>query len=198
MHLAVASLYLASRYKEGKPSAYSLQGKGSPLTEWKPFEFYHLPGNDYVLVFNPKNEENSDAPFPTTFYPNSTDLKGSQMIHLADGQDLLNADIQVSNPLPTRQVIIRLVWNGRRPEDFYPPQVIVNAERGTNPLPEETSRHVYTLNLLLGARYTIRAEAFCQMGKKGKVETWSISIDGSDLSISEVTLKFATGECEHK
>jgi hypothetical protein len=36
------------------------------------------------------------------------------------------------------------------------------------------------------------------MGKKGKVETWSISIDGSDLSISEVTLKFATGECEHK
>lgn len=107
LHLAFVNLYLASRYKDGKPGSYSFQGKGRPFAEWRPFEFYHLPGNDYVLVFNPQNDESPDAPVPTTFYPRATNLEGSQAIHLADGQDLLNADIHVSDPLPTRQITVR-------------------------------------------------------------------------------------------
>jgi hypothetical protein len=198
LHLAVAYLYPASRYKDGKQGSYSLQGKARPSAEWKPFEFYHLPGDDYVLVFNPKSEEDPDAPFPTTFYPRASNLESSHVIHLADGQQLSEADIHVKDPLPTRQITVRLAWGGRQPEDFYPPQVIVNASRGKNPLPEQTSRYVYTLNLLLSARYAIHAEAFCQMGTKGKAETGNATVDGSDLSVSELTLEFATGECAHK
>jgi hypothetical protein len=58
-------------------------------------------------MFNPKNDENPDAPVPTTFYPRAPNLEGSQVIHLADGLDLLNADIHVSDPLPTRQITVR-------------------------------------------------------------------------------------------
>jgi hypothetical protein len=36
------------------------------------------------------------------------------------------------------------------------------------------------------------------MGTKGKAETGEATVDGSDVSVSEVTLKFATGECAHK
>ena len=73
---------------------------------------------------------------PTTFYPRATNFEGSQVIHLADGQDLLNADIHVSDPLPTRQITVRQVWGGRQPEDSYSPQVIVNANKGKNPFPD--------------------------------------------------------------
>jgi hypothetical protein len=197
LHLAVVNLYLASRYKDGRPSSYSLQGKGSPLAKWKPFEFYHLPGDDYVLVFNPKNAEDPDAPFPTTFYPSATSVESSQVIHLADGQQLLDADIHVSDPLPTRQITVRLDWGGKQPRDYYPPQVFVSATRGKNPFPQGKGPYAYTLNLLLGSRYAVHAEAICQMGTKGKAETGDATVDGSDLSVSEVTLKFATGECVH-
>jgi hypothetical protein len=91
----------------GSQAHIVFKGKGRPFAEWRPFEFYHLPGDDYVLVFNPKTDENPDAPVPTTFYPRATNLEGSQAIHLADGQYLLNADIHVSDPLPTRQIAVR-------------------------------------------------------------------------------------------
>jgi hypothetical protein len=117
---------------------------------------------------------------------------------LAEGQQILNADIHVSNPLPTRQITLRLAWNGRRPQDFYPPAVIVEASKGMKPFPFENGRDNYTLNLLLSARYTIHAEAFCQIGTTGKAETGAVTIDGSNLSVSEVTLKFDMGECIRK
>jgi hypothetical protein len=106
LHLAFVSLYLASRYKDGKPGSYNLQGKGRPFAERRPFEFYLL-GNDCVLMFNPKNDENPDAPVPMIFCPRATNFGGSQVIHLADGQDLLNADIHVNDPLPARQITVR-------------------------------------------------------------------------------------------
>jgi hypothetical protein len=198
LHSAVVYLYLASRYKNGKTGSYSLQGKWRPAAEWRPFEFSGLPGGDYVLVFNPKNEENPDAPFPTMFYPGANDLESSRIIHLADGEQLNGADIHVGGPLPTRRISVRLLWGDRNPQDFYPPQVLVHASRGVNPFPEEASRESYSLNLLLNAHYLVHAEAICPMGATGKVETPEVSVDGSDLSVSEVALEFRYGECKSK
>lgn len=198
LQVATANLYLASRYKYGGSGSYSFQGKARPSAEWRPFEFYGLPGGDYVLVFNPRNDEDPDAPFPTTFYPRATNLESSQVIHLADGEQLVDADIHVSDPLPTRQITVSLAWGGRRPQDFFPPQLIVKATRGKNPYPEETSRYTYTLNLLLSARYTLHGEAFCRMGTKGNAETGRVTVDGSNLSVSEVTMEFEAGECAPK
>jgi hypothetical protein len=195
LRVAFVYLYRASQYTEGKSGIHSFQGKAVPLDAWKPFEFYHLPAGDYVLVFNPKNEQDPDAPFPTTFYPGATDLESAQRIHLSDGQKISDADIHVNNPLATRQITIRFDWGGRNPNDFLRPDVIVKASGGNRPFPERSDPTAYALNLLLSARYTMHAEAFCRMGTKGKAETGEVTVDGSDLSTSDVVLKFATGDC---
>jgi hypothetical protein len=196
LHFAAVELYRASRYKEGKRGIFKVQGKQRILDEWKPFEFLHLPADDYVLVFNPSNEEDPNAPFPMTFYPHATDLESAQLIHLSEGQQVLNADIRVSSLLPTRQITVRFDWGGRAPQDFYPPHAIAKASRGAQPRLVENGRDGYALTLLLGARYTIHGEAYCKGGKTiGKVETDDVTIDGNSPSVSEVTLKFDRGEC---
>jgi hypothetical protein len=196
---ARVDLYRAGRYKEGERGGiYSFQGKARPVEEWKAFGFYHLTPDDYVLVFNSANAENPDAPFPITFYPSASSLQGSQLIHLSDGQELLDADIHVSNRIPTRQITVRFDWSGRMPTDFFPPHVIAEASRGTAPYPVENGPDTYSLNLLLSAQYTIHAEAYCHLGTTGKVETAKATVDGGSVSVSEVTLKFDKGGCVRK
>jgi hypothetical protein len=191
---AGVSLYRASRYKQGARGLSNWRGaKGG-----KTFEFTHLPAGDYVLVFNPEDKEDPNQPFPVTFYPQATNLESSRPIHLSDGQQILDADIRVSNPLPTRKVTIRLDWDGRMPQDYYRAQVIAKASRGAEPFPIEDGQDTYTLNLLLGARYTIHVEALCKFGTTGKAETPEVPIDGGNVSLSDVTLKFDTGACTPK
>ena len=146
-------------------------------------------------MFNPENERHPDNPFPRTFYPDATTLESSHPIHLSDGQEISNADIRVSNPLLTRQITVRLDWNGMLPEAFVPPRITAKSSLGTQPYPRENGRDTYTLNLLLTARYTIQALARCRLGTKGKTETAEVTIDGNDMSISEVTLTFQSGGC---
>lgn len=96
------------KYQEGKPGQTKFQEEVGG--KWHPFEFFHLLTGDYVLVFNSANVEDADFPFHRTFYPHSPDLAGSQIIHVAAGQQILDADIRVDNPTPTRQIAVRLVW----------------------------------------------------------------------------------------
>lgn len=191
-------LYRAIRYKEAGPGLYSFQGKPGPSSEWAPFIFYHLPADDYVLVFNPKNEEDPDAPYATTFFPQAASFETARLIHLSGGQQISNADIHVSDARPTRQVTVRLIWGDKPSQDFYSPQVIVKASRGVSPYPVDGGSNSYTLNLLLNSRYTIRAEAFCKAGTTGKAETNETSVEGRDITVKEVKLQFVVGECARK
>ena len=195
---ANAELYTLSQYREGRPGLQVFQGEGRPLQKWKPFQFFHLPAGDYVLVFNSADKQYPDAPFPRTFYPHASDVESAEVIHLAEGQQILNADIQVSNPFPTREITLRLAWNGRRPKDYYSPQVFAAASKGMDPYPFQEGQDTYSLHVLLNAQYAIRAEAFCQMGTTGKTETSAITIDASDQLVSEATLTFDKGECVRK
>jgi len=72
-------LYRADQYSEEQAGAYAYQG------ESKPFEFTHLPVGDYVLVFNRRDQADSDGPFLRTFYPSAPDGSSAQIIHLEDG-----------------------------------------------------------------------------------------------------------------
>jgi len=195
---AEADLYLLNRYKEGDFGMRSYQGRNTPRDQWKPFTFYHLPPGDYVLVFNPENKELPDEPFPRTFYPAVADLVSSQIIHLAAGQQILNADIHVSHPLPTRQIIVRLAWDGRAPENFFRPYLSVKASRGAAPSATPTGQDTYTLNLMRDAQYTIQAKANCRSPSAPTTETDAATVDGSDLSASIITLTFDKGECTPK
>ncbi len=182
-------LYRVGQYREGQAGLCAYQGEG------KPFEFAHLPAGDYIIVFNNLNRANPDAPFPRTFYPGVAHLGSSQTIRLADGQQISHADIHVSGGLPTRRIAVRLTWGERKQSEYYPPTIIVSASQGTQPYPYKTSDLSYTLNLLLTARYTIHGEAYCRAGTKEKTETSAVTVDGSDPSVSDVTLVFDKGQC---
>jgi hypothetical protein len=100
--------------------------------------------------------------------------------------------------MPTRKVTINLLWDGGKPQDYYAPDVIVEASEGVRPYPYKISDDTYSLSLLLNAKYTVRAEAYCQMGTAGKAESDTATVDGGDAVISEVTLTLHASECVRK
>jgi hypothetical protein len=186
-------LYRADQY--GKEQA----GASADQDESKPFEFAHVPAGDYLLVFNQRDQADPDAPFPRTFYPNALDRGSAQIIHLEDGQQIMNADIHLRRvAMPTRKVTVHLLWDGGKPQDYYAPVVIVEAGEGVRPYPYKISDGAYSLSLLLNAKYTVRAEAYCQMGTAGKAESDTATVDGGDAVLSDVTLTLHAGECVRK
>jgi hypothetical protein len=86
---ASVELYRADLYQEGQAGVFGYQGDS------KPFEFVHLPAGDYILVFNRRDQARSGTSFPRTFYPDAPDLRSAQIIHLKDGQKIVNADIRL-------------------------------------------------------------------------------------------------------
>ena len=186
------SLFRAEQYTDVASGAFGYQG-GS-----KPFEFLRLPPGDYVLVFGSvRNRIDPDNPFPRTFYPSAPDIPAAHVIHLSDGQQILNADIHLPAALPTRKLFVHLLWNGRRPADYYTPNVIVETE-GQRPHPEETAENTYSLNLLLDATYRVHVRAFCRSGPIGLAETDGVTVQGGDTSVSDLTLAFRPGACPQK
>jgi hypothetical protein len=190
-------LYLLDQYK-AESSLPTYHAYGRPSKPWQSFDFNHLSPGDYVLVFNSANLGQPDAPFPRTFYPHAADLESSQIIHLADGQQILDADIQLGNPLPTRQITVRLEWNGSAPGIFSPVHTIAVASAGMKPYTDLFINSTYTLNLFPNVRYSIHAEVECLLGNQAKASTDTATVDGSDLSVSQVTLTVDKNDCVRK
>ena len=183
LNMAAVDLYRAERYSKYEPGLLGFQGKPSASDGWRPFQFHHLPPDDYMLVFNMADKENPDEPFPITFFPSASSVESSQLIHLRDGQQVTEANIHVSNPLPSRQIIVRLNWAGKDRKDYYPPLIFVKASRGTDPLPEKITADAFKLNLLLDSLYNIHAEATCKLPRPGKaaaIESSEVMVDGSN------------------
>jgi hypothetical protein len=152
-----------------------------------------------LLVFNQSDQADPDAPFPRTLYPNALDRGSAQIIHLEDGQQIMNADIHLRRvAMPTRKVTVHLLWDGGKPQDYYAPVVIVEAGEGVRPYPYKISDGAYSLSLLLNTKYTLRAEAYCQMETTGKAESDTATVDGGDAVVSDVTLTLHGGECISK
>jgi hypothetical protein len=175
--------------------ALDRQGYFASQVDAKPFDFFHLPPGDYVLVFNRQDFTSPDAPFQRTFYPSAANAQSATPIHLSDGQQISDADIHMKGPIPTRKITVQLHWSGRAPSDYYPPQVIVAASARQDPFAFNVAPDTYTANLFLTARYTIRARTFCRSGAKGAIDTAAVTIDGANTSVSTVDLTFGQGEC---
>lgn len=185
------SLFRAEQYKDGGRGAHAYQGDG------KPFEFSRLPPGDYVLLFGNSPSQDSidpDNPFPQTFYRSAPDIRSAEVIHLADGQQILNADIRLPAAFPSRALTVVLQWNGRQPADYYKPRVIVETT-GRSPYPREIADNTYKVNLLLDKTYRVRIRALCRVGRTGEAETETVSVAGRDASVSRVTLAFRPGSC---
>jgi hypothetical protein len=87
-----------------------------------------------------------------------------------------------------------LLWGQLPRNAYYDPQVIIEAGEGVPPFPYKTAGEDYALNLFLSAHYSVRAEAFCRMGMKGKAEANTVTVDGANSAIKEIILVLK-GEC---
>jgi len=174
------------------------------MTEWqgdgKPFEFTMVPPGDYVLAFgNGKPHPlNPDHPFPDTFYPSAPDFASATVIHLAPGQQIVNADIHLPPGRPTRRLEVVLTWNEIRVADTYGAIVTATTADSLGPYARKTGDDRYTVNLLPDAIYRIRATASCKQPGVTAATTDTIVVDGSDDSMVRLTLTFAPGSCKPK
>ena len=127
-----------------------------------------------------------------------SNFQGAQILQLEDGQQIADADIHLRHaPLPTRRLAIRVLWDRLAPQNYYPPDVIVEASEGVAPNARRLSDDSFRLNLFPDAKYTLRAQTVCRGKGAGTAKADAITVDGGDTSLSEVTLTLnrAEGEC---
>lgn len=185
-------LYRADRYGGEERGVWASQSDG------KPFEYRHLPPGDYILVFNRRNDASPDEPFARTFYPDAADIQGARTIHVSSGQQISDADIHVSGPIPTRQITVKVQWGNLDSGSYSQPMLIVDTSGGGKPYPYKIAPDTFSLNLFRTARYTIHGQTFCKNLQKGEVVTETATIDGQDPSVSAVSLTFAGHTCSAK
>jgi len=147
--VASVELYRAGRYEHSRAGLWRFQGSKGV------FDFDHLGPGEYLLVYNRPNRRDPNSPYPRTFYPGTRDESEAALIRLADGQQLLNANIRLKDALPTHHLRVTLKWKGARP----PGEVFVaaNADDGMNPAAHKISDTVYDFTVLDGAHYTVSA-----------------------------------------
>jgi hypothetical protein len=159
-----------------------------------------IPPGDYVLAFGDGTPHplNPDDPFPDTFYPSAPDFASATVVHLAPGQQILNADIHLPQGRQTRTLEVVLKWNGMRVADTWGAYVTATATGSLEPYARKMADGTYTVNLLPDATYRIRATASCKQPGVTAATTDTIVVDGSDESMARVTLTFAQGACQPK
>ncbi|HUQ89709.1 MAG TPA: hypothetical protein VM096_19255 [Vicinamibacterales bacterium] len=181
-------------------AADSSLGLSEYQVDGQPFEFTMVPPGDYVLGFgNPRPHAlDPDHPFPDTFYPSAPDFASATVIHLAAGQQIVNADIHLPPGRPTRRLEVALNLDRLRVADTYGAYVRITTADGRAPLPRKIADDTYTVNLLPDATYRIRATASCKQPGLPEASTDTIVVDGSDASMTRITLMFAAGACQPK
>jgi len=200
LHATSVSLYRADQYQQGKAGMYGYQGPHGPHEEnWRPFQFDHLPAGDYILVFNYADFVERDTPFHRTFYPHAAKVEDGQIIHLAAGQQITNADIHVGEAAALREITVRVGWSGKEPTGWVPVSIIAEGPGTRTWLAEPRKDDPYTYRLALwqSVHYSIQATAQCRTsGTEAKTNT--VAVNGGDSSVSEITLTFDKDWCAGK
>ena len=196
--LASLELYRAGSYAESRPGLWGFQGaKGV-------FDFDHIGPGDYVLVLNRENRLDPKSPFPRSFYPGVQDARRAQVIHLKDGEERLHLDIRVKNAYPTRSILVRVKWSGRKlPGDIT---VTAHAAQGEDPAAEPLGDELYRITILESADYVVSASqipdrsAASTKDAQGcvlpsRIDTSPTKVSGGDKSTQEISLVFPEPAC---
>ena len=153
------------------------------------------------------NRLDPNSPFPRTFYPGVADASETKFIHMKDGEQLLNANLKLRDAYPTRKLKVALKWKDGRPLG----EVTVKAEaaQGGNPAAHKLADGVYQFTILESAKYTFSAwedldpqhaapqrkgAATCPL--PARIDSDSVTVDGSDEAASEITLTFTPPPCK--
>jgi len=200
LSLASVELYRAGTYSDKKPGLWSFQDSRGY------FEFDHVGPGEYTLVYNRTNRQDPNSPYPRTFYPDATNLSDAQTITLKEDQDLPKVDITVGEGYATRQLRVKLKWEGKRPKGSV--ALVAKAEQGENPSAEEVAEGVYEFTILESGNYAISAyeditPPLLRPGSKppactlpARIETPAVKIAGSDTDTKEVLLTFPEPACQ--
>lgn len=211
LKIASLELYRAGSYEEARPGLWSFQGaKGV-------FDFDHVGPGDYVIVYNRRNLENPNSPFPRTFYPGVADLDSADAITLKDGEDLLKVNLKLGEGYPTRKLRVHLKWDGARPPGTVTIQA--KADRGDNPAADKNADGTYEFTLLATANYTITAFEELQPGRAAaphaksrrgtksappdcvappRIDASTVVVPGADETAKEITILFPDVACTNQ
>jgi hypothetical protein len=128
------------------------------------------------------------------------------VITLKDGEQLLNANIQVNDGYPTRTIRAELKWKDGRPPGEV--TIMAKADQGENPAAHRIGDGIYEFTLLQSAHYTISAwedldpqRLSQRRGKEActipaRIDAESVSVDGADTDTNEITLTFPSLACD--
>ena len=211
LKIASLELYRADSFEDSRPGLWSFQGaKGV-------FDFDHVGAGEYVIVYNRRNIENPNSPFPRAFYPGVADPDEAETITLKDGEDLRKVNLKLSNGYPTRKLRVHLKWDGARPPGIVTIQA--KADRGDNPAAEKNADGSYEFILLDSDNYTISAfeellpdhaparYAKSRHGAKvaapecvvpPRVNASSVAVAGADETAKEITILFPSIACANQ
>lgn len=84
------------------------------------FKFEEIAGGEYYLVLNRRNEapDNSNSPYPRSYYPNASESRDATRIVVTEGAELKELVLRVGPQLPKRRVSGIVLWkDGRALED---------------------------------------------------------------------------------
>lgn len=184
-------LYRADAYPYNEKDARTY-GIDRVLGQTDRFTFQGIPPGDYILAFGNATRINPEHPFALTHYPNAARVEDATVIHLQEGQQIDDADIQLPTARATRTITVAVDWNGRDPLDYSPPEVLVKTAN-YGPFARRVSAETFRMNLLIDAQYEISAFASCRFARR-QVVTDSVVVSGPD-GADRVTLKFPPGDC---
>jgi hypothetical protein len=166
----------------------------------KGFRFDRVAPGNYILVFNASGIIAPDAPYTRMFYPDVTDVARAAVIHVAESDQQINADIHLPQPRDTRKLSVRLIWQGIKNTDFL--IVHANASEGRAPNAEQISPDHYELTLLTGVKYEIYASQICgyRVTKNSRAPTGELFSSKFVLypnnQATEITLVVPSGPCQ--
>lgn len=74
------------------------------------FEFRRVPPGTYIVGVNVDGGSNSEVPYPSSYYPDSTSLDSAERLEITGPSRLDNLTFRLGERLPTRDVEILMIW----------------------------------------------------------------------------------------
>ncbi len=166
----------------------------------KGFHFDHVAPGNYILVFNDSGRITPDTPYARTFYPGVPDLARAAVIHVAESDRQIDANVHLSQPRNTRTLSVRLIWQGIKNTDFL--MIHASSSEGRTSTAKQISPDHYELTLLTGVDYEVYASQICgyrvtknSSRPTGELFTSKVVLDANSQAL-EITLVFPSGRCK--
>ena len=98
-------------------AAYPADSELNKIENDGSFRFKSVAVGEYYLALNPHNEppDETDAPYPGTYYPNAADASAATKIVVTAGVKLENLTLRLGSSWKGRDVTGKVVWPDGRP-----------------------------------------------------------------------------------